>query len=98
TNPNNKVIHKGGAGEPDVYVFLEETNELHIFSLKNLDLGQSSSYLPMKELTPELTFAHNNRLEYSKVRVFVSLVNNNTHSFHFSEIEDFSRIDPLKIL
>jgi hypothetical protein len=96
-NPNNKVILDGEKGNPDIYVILEETQELHVFSLKNLKLEESIGSYPIQEIEPELRFAHKKRFEYKKVRVFVSLVNNNTHTFHLYEIKNFSRTKPLNL-
>jgi len=62
----DKVIHDGSSGKPDAFVIVEDINELHIFSLKNI----SSFFLSRKEVKPEQEFAFENRLEYKKVRIF----------------------------
>lgn len=62
----DKVIYDGGIGKPDAYVIVEEINELHVFSFKNL----STNYVARKDVKAEQEFAFENRLEFKKVRFF----------------------------
>lgn len=94
----DRVIHDGSPGKPDAYVIVEELNELHIFSLKYLNLGDKYKYIPIKNINAELGFAWENRLSYNKVRLFNIVLNYSMQEILVSEIKDFSRTKNIKLL
>lgn len=94
----DRVIHDGSPGKPDAYVIVEELNELHIFSIKYLDLGDKYKYIPIKELNAELEFAWDNRFSYNEVRLFNIVLNYSMQEILVSEIKDFSRTKDIKLL
>lgn len=88
----NEINHEGGTGEPDVYCIDYDKEALHIYSVKNVDLESASGVLDIKELSPELEFAIEERFTYNEVRLFLILIDNsNNNKLIVKEIENFSR-------
>jgi len=80
----DKVVHDGRKGCPDAHVIVEEKNELHVFSLKNL----STNYISRGELTPEQDFAFENRFNYNKVVLYI--IANINYKIYVREETDLS--------
>ena len=69
-NIYDKVVWDGTSGRPDILAFKD--NELHIFSLKNLQIDRKKYVIKKKDLEPEFKRAYNGLLESDDV--FLKLV------------------------
>jgi len=80
----DKVVLDGRKGCPDAHVIIEEKNELHVFSLKNI----STNYIPREEVKPEQDFAFENRFNYTKVILYI--IANINYTIYVREETDLS--------
>lgn len=73
------IEHKGGAGQPDIFIEDLVNNDIYILSLKNLKIKAKSHTSKQKKHRPEYNFATKSLKKFNNVFMYLILFNSSTN-------------------